>query len=91
MEKFTEVKIEREIPTCMTGPFLRVCREVHNSAAYAPGQDGGRDMDEDGSESSEYTDCTGVLGDAGAGRRQNAAIFRLWIYLLSRLSILRKS
>ena len=72
MNKITEVKIERGIPTLYVDgqPFWGFAGEVHNSAAYAPGQDGGRDMDEDGSESSEYTDCTGVLGDAGAGRRQ---------------------
>ena len=61
MNKITEVKIERGIPTLYVDgqPFWAFAGEVHNSAAYAPGQDGGRDMDEDGSESSEYTDCTG--------------------------------
>ena len=55
MNKITEVKIERGIPTLYVDgqPFWAFAGEVHNSAAYAPGQDGGRDMDEDGSESSE--------------------------------------
>lgn len=74
MNKITEVKIERErgIPTLYVDgqPFWAFAGEVHNSAAYAPGQDGGRDMDEDGSESSEYIDRACVLGDAGAGRKQ---------------------
>ena len=91
MNKITEVKIERGIPTLyVDGQPLGVCRGGAQLSRLCPGQDGGRDMDEDGSESSEYTDCTGVLGDAGAGRKA-AMIFRLWIHFLSRLLDLRKS
>ena len=86
MNKITEVKIERGIPTLYVDgqPFWAFAGEVHNSAAYAPGQDGGRDMDEDGSESSEYT-------GRRWSRKKAAMIFRLWIHFLSRLSDLRKS
>ena len=46
MNKITEVKIERGIPTLYVDgqPFWAFAGEVHNSAAYAPGQDGGREV-----------------------------------------------